>query len=82
MFTDEFLDAIADRIADRLAARIGHAPTTGLLTVEQAAQRLGMTKWAVYQMIHRKELATVRHGRRVRIEATAITEYIDRGRVA
>ena len=82
MFTDEFLDALADRIAERLAARMGSAQTTGLLTIAQAAQRLGRTRDAVYQMVCRGQIAAVRHGRRRHIEAAEIDRYIERGRTA
>ncbi len=81
-FTQEFIDELSDRIADRVVRRIsGNATRTGLLSVPQAAQRLGRTPDAVYQMIQRGQIPVVKHGRRVHIEASAIDAYIEQGRI-
>jgi excisionase family DNA binding protein len=50
-----------------------------LLTVEQAAQRLGVSFWTVYRMARSGELASVRIGRR-RLFASRDLEDLVRAR--
>ncbi|MGI8309430.1 helix-turn-helix domain-containing protein [Saccharopolyspora hattusasensis] len=47
-----------------------------LLTVEQAAERLGLGRTTVYQLIANGDLGSVRIGRLRRIPADAIDAYV------
>ncbi|MET9269789.1 helix-turn-helix domain-containing protein [Kribbella sp. NPDC003557] len=53
-----------------------------LLTVEQAAQQLGIGRTTVFALLKSGELESVPLGRLRRIPAECITEYIDRLRAA
>jgi excisionase family DNA binding protein len=53
-----------------------------LLTVEQAAQQLGIGRTTVFALLKAGELESIPLGRLRRIPAECITEYIDRLRVA
>lgn len=59
-------------------------PTAGplLLTVEQAAQQLGIGRTTVFALLKSGELESIPLGRLRRIPAECITEYIDRLRAA
>ncbi|MGV9834252.1 excisionase family DNA-binding protein [Nocardia niigatensis] len=54
-----------------------------LLTIPEVCSRLRLSRWSVYQLIHRNELASVKVGRRRFIPATEadrfLSELIDRG---
>ena len=58
----------------------GSTATAGplLLTVEQAAQRLGIGRTTVFALVKSGELESIPLGRLRRIPAECITEYIDR----
>ncbi|MFG1818542.1 helix-turn-helix domain-containing protein [Kribbella sp. NPDC049174] len=62
----------------------GSTSTTGplLLTVEQAAQRLGIGRTTVFALLKSGQLESIPLGRLRRIPAECITEYIDRLRAA
>lgn len=47
-----------------------------LLTVEDAAKRMGFAKSYVYEIIRRGELRAVRRGKYVRVRESAIAEWI------
>ncbi|ADB29517.1 DNA binding domain protein, excisionase family [Kribbella flavida DSM 17836] len=53
-----------------------------LLTVEQAAQQLGIGRTTVFALLKSGELESIPLGRLRRIPAECITEYIDRLRAA
>ncbi|MEU8227094.1 helix-turn-helix domain-containing protein [Kribbella sp. NPDC048915] len=59
-------------------------PTAGplLLTVEQAAQQLGVGRTTLFALLKSGELESIPLGRLRRIPAECITEYINRLRVA
>jgi excisionase family DNA binding protein len=82
VFDQEFIDAIADAVAGRIMARMGDIPTSPrrLLTVKEAAEYLGRTEDAVYQLISRRKLQAVRNGRRVHLEASELDKFVEMGR--
>jgi excisionase family DNA binding protein len=47
-----------------------------LLTPEQAAQRLGISRWKVYDLLRQGALASIRIGSCRRIPARAIEELV------
>ncbi|GLY78472.1 helix-turn-helix domain-containing protein [Actinoallomurus iriomotensis] len=49
-----------------------------VLTVDEAAERLRVSRWTVYNLIRSNQLRTVKIGRRRLITAAAITECLDR----
>ncbi|TDW18595.1 helix-turn-helix domain-containing protein [Kribbella kalugense] len=53
-----------------------------LLTVEQAAQQLGIGRTTVFALLKSGDLESIPLGRLRRIPAECITEYIDRLRAA
>lgn len=79
----EEISAIADAVVARLAVLMP-AQRNGnrLLSVEAAASMLGRTKDAVYMLINRGRLASVKEGRRVHVELAELERFIDRNRQA
>jgi excisionase family DNA binding protein len=70
--------------AARLAAvqeASGHVEPTPLLTVEQAAERLGTPTRFVRRLIAQRRIRFCRIGRYVRIAANDLAEFIEAGRV-
>lgn len=53
-----------------------------LLTIEQAAELLNVSVRNVREQIYRRRLGVVKVGRLVRIEATELEAFIERGRSA
>ena len=49
---------------------------TELLTVPEAAQRLRISRWMLYNLIRSRQLRTVRIGNRRLIRVSAISAYI------
>ena len=52
--------------------------TTPLLTIDQAAEQLGMSRGYVKKVIRESKLRTVRLGRAVRVEPSDFQDFIDR----
>ena len=52
------------------------APTEYLLTVQEAADRLRVSRWSVYNLIRSNQLRTVKIGRRRLVTPTALAECI------
>ena len=90
---DRLLELLVDRLADRLADRFeqrlaerenrkaGLPATNGrdsLLSVTEAAQRLGIHRTMLYKLMQSGELEKVKIGARVFIRASTVNEYIDR----
>lgn len=48
-----------------------------LYTVPEVMERLQISRWMVYELIHRRELASVTIGHR-RVSAGALNEYLAR----
>lgn len=53
-------------------------PTPLVLTIEQAAQRLGIGRTLMYALVTSGEIESVTIGRLRRIPADCITEYVNR----
>jgi excisionase family DNA binding protein len=49
-----------------------------LLGMDDAAERLGIGRWLLYQLIARNEVQSVRIGRRRLVPASSIDAYLDR----
>jgi excisionase family DNA binding protein len=64
-----------------IAAPTIQAPETGprvLLTVEQAAERLSISRTNMFKLIKAKDIESVRIGQLRRIPASAIDAYVQR----
>ncbi len=48
------------------------------LTVDEAAERLRVSRWKVYDLIRSRELASFRVGSRRRIPVSALDEMVNR----
>lgn len=56
-----------------------NAMEPALLTVPEALKQLGgISKWSLYQLIHSRQLESIRIGRRRLIPKTAITKLIEK----
>jgi excisionase family DNA binding protein len=73
--TDRLEALIREIVREELAA--ARPKPQQLLSVEQAADALGLGRTLVYQEISRGRLRSVRIGRRRLIPASAIDEYAD-----
>ena len=47
-----------------------------LLTIDEAAERLRVSRWSVYNLIRANQLRTVKIGRRRLVTPAALTEYV------
>jgi excisionase family DNA binding protein len=47
-----------------------------LLTINEAAERLRVSRWSVYNLIRTNQLRTVKIGRRRLVTPAALTEYV------
>jgi excisionase family DNA binding protein len=48
-----------------------------VLTVDEAAERLRVSRWTLYNLIRSNQLRTVKIGRRRLVPVNALAEYID-----
>lgn len=48
-----------------------------VLTVDEAAERLRVSRWTVYNLIRSNQLRTIKIGRRRLVPADALTECLD-----
>jgi excisionase family DNA binding protein len=72
--------AVAELVAairEEISAPAGPPPPTRLLSVEQAAEVLGVSRTMVYALMGQGRLRRLKLGRRVLIPATAIDELIE-----
>lgn len=53
--------------------------SSDLLKVGDVAKRLGLTKWAVYDLVNKDVLPVVRLGRTVRFSPAALDLFIQNG---
>jgi excisionase family DNA binding protein len=55
-----------------------------LLTIDEAAERLRVSRWSVYNLIRANQLRTVKIGRRRLVTPAALTECVEQlaGKVA
>ncbi|MFB4311945.1 helix-turn-helix domain-containing protein [Actinomadura sp. GTD37] len=49
-----------------------------VLTVDEAAERLRVSRWTLYNLIRSNQLRTVKIGRRRLVPANALAEYLDK----
>ncbi|MDK1475407.1 excisionase family DNA-binding protein [Streptomyces sp. 549] len=59
-----------------------HDPTLALLTVEEAARRLGIGRTVCYRLISSGDLESVTVGRLRKVPAEAVPEYVARLRTS
>ena len=78
------VDAVADRIVVKLRGVVPPTQTNGdeplLLTIEQAAKKLGRTVSATEHLVRAGTLKAVRIDRRVRIDYRDILALIEQGK--
>jgi excisionase family DNA binding protein len=56
----------------------GRAPVRLLLTVEEAAEALTVSRWKVFELIRTRQLRSIKIGGLRRVPRAAIDEYIVR----
>jgi excisionase family DNA binding protein len=49
-----------------------------VLTVDEAAERLRVSRWTLYNLIRSNQLRTVKIGRRRLVPVNALAEYLDK----
>ncbi|MFI0406111.1 helix-turn-helix domain-containing protein [Actinomadura sp. 3N508] len=49
-----------------------------LMTVDEAAERLRVSRWTLYNLIRSNQLRTVKIGRRRLVPVNALAEYLDK----
>ena len=59
-----------------MTAQIRELPTDHLLTMQEAAGWLRVSKWSVYSLIHANQLRTIKIGRRRLVSPEALNECI------
>lgn len=52
-------------------------PDSTLLTVKEACERLRISSWSFYRLIHQRQLTSIRIGRRRFVSTSAIQEFIN-----
>jgi excisionase family DNA binding protein len=62
--------------------KVRAGPPPALLTVEEAAAYLNVSRWMVYQLIWSNQLRTKRIGRCHRVARTELDRYITEGEAA
>ncbi|WP_280483920.1 helix-turn-helix domain-containing protein [Nocardia farcinica] len=78
---DEGVDGPARPHPTYGAAPIEQMPAVSpsrLLTIPEACEQLRLSRWSVYQLIHRRELSTLKIGRRRFVPAAEIERLIGR----
>ena len=80
--TDAFQEVIEQAVesAVRKALNVNEATNRRLLSVEEAAVYLALSKREVYNMVANRELAAVPHGRRKMLDIRDLDGWIDRGK--
>ncbi|WP_419996355.1 excisionase family DNA-binding protein [Streptomyces boninensis] len=63
---------------DAVESQLPTDPTLALLTVEEAARRLGVGRTVCFRLIASGDLESVTLGRSRRVPAEAVPEYVDR----
>jgi excisionase family DNA binding protein len=82
--TDAFQQVIerAVETAVRKALNVSEATNRRLLSVEEAAMFLSLSKREVYNMIASRELPAVKHGRRTLLDIQDLNGWIERSKSA
>lgn len=65
-----------DLLADRIAAKLRHVQTKRLLSLEEAAQYLGMTEDAVRHKVYNRKIPTVKLDSRMRFDVQDLDRLI------
>ena len=55
--------------------------TKAMLSVQEAARFLSLSEYTIYKLIHHHELPALQFGRRFKIKAEDIMDYVDRQKV-
>ena len=80
---EALVDQLAAMVAVRLQTRLSpESPQQvgRLLTVKQAAVYLGRSEQAVQHLIHKRQIAVVKKGRRVHLDKIDLDRWIDAGK--
>jgi excisionase family DNA binding protein len=59
-----------------MTAQLRELPADHLLTMQEAAEWLRVSKWSVYSLIHANQLHTIKIGRRRLISRKALDECV------
>ena len=59
-----------------MTARLMELPADHLLTVQEAADWLRVSRWSVYTLIHANQLRTIKIGRRRLVSRDALKECV------
>jgi excisionase family DNA binding protein len=59
-----------------MTARLIELPADHLLTMQETAEWLRVSKWSVYSLIHANQLRTIKIGRRRLVSPEALNECI------
>lgn len=83
---DKLVDQLASLIAGRIESKISQTTARAtvparLFTVKEAAAYIGRTEQAVQHLIHKRELAVVRKGRRVHLDRGDLDRWIEANKV-
>lgn len=62
---------------DRIAQELG-ASALRLCSITETSDLLGVSRWQVYQLINRRELATVKIGRRRLVPLKELQSFVER----
>ena len=74
----QLADALTEHTAPAAAPEPRPLPDRVLLTVEEAAERLGIGRSLAYRLIRERQIESVQIGRLRRVPAAAVTEYAAR----
>ena len=55
--------------------------TKAMLSVQEAARFLSLSEYTIYKLIHNQELPALQFGRRFKIKAEDIMDYVDKQKV-
>jgi len=59
-----------------MMARLREPPADHLLSMQEAAEWLRVSKWSVYSLIHANQLHTIKIGRRRLVSREALNECV------
>jgi excisionase family DNA binding protein len=60
-----------------MSARRREVPADHLLTIQEAADWLRVSRWSVYNLIHTNRLRTIKIGRRRLVSRDALSECVE-----
>jgi excisionase family DNA binding protein len=59
-----------------MMAQLSELPTDHLLTMQETAEWLRVSRWSVYTLIHANQLRTIKIGRRRLVSREALNECV------